>query len=161
MNNNTLLNLIKQVEPQVVSVLVAKGLVHLSGQDMTLNNCVVNDSFIINEHPLLEEEFLLSLKNRYPKEGNCSISTLKDRMKDFVKRTRLENITKDEVSYALDNWLQQYSPPYSGKLINFLFLIKDRNTYTSRLEDIIVRYREDLVVTESSKPQVYNDIDDI
>lgn len=150
MNNEVLGKLAKLVEKQVCAALIANGYCKLieNSDNLLFENLIVNDQISkklgLNINSFYEDpEFLKELLNIFPSgKYSCSQNILKSRIKTFMRKTTITDITSDEILTAARTWIDRNVTPYHGHIINFIFKY-DNKVYTSRLETIVEELRHD------------------
>lgn len=158
MSDKEIIKLVKLVEETVVAALVIKGYVTIKeGDEFLFKNIDIPletmDKLGIVGNDLLNDEFLDTLLDMFPKYYVISKKEFRTRVHEFLKRTNVENITQQEVIDAVREHCAAYSSPkYAGKITNFFYLYENK-TYTSKLENIIIKNRE--IVEDLEYSEVY------
>lgn len=154
MNDEVIGKLSKLVESRVCAALIASGYATLEDNDNELlfDNLIINKDIVkrigINSTNFYDNtEFLKEMINTFPSgEYRCSVNVLRSRIRSFMKKTSITDITEDEMLTAARTWITRRETPYHGHIINFIFKY-DNKVFTSRLETIVNELRDDKLNT--------------
>lgn len=149
MNDDVIAKLAKLVEEKVCVSLIAHGYATIDTDDKyTFDNLHINKDIAkklnINVNHFYEDpEFLKEMIQIFPAgEYRCSANVLKTRIRSFMKKTSIPDITGDEMLTAARTWVSRKDTPFHGHMINFIFKY-DNKVFTSRLESVVLELRHD------------------
>lgn len=154
MNDEVIGKLAKLVEQQVCAALIANNYARLEETDDNLlfDNLIISDAVAkklnINVNNFYDDqEFLKELLSIFPSgKFSCSPAVLKARIRGFMRKTSITDITPDEMLTAARTWITRHETPYHGNIVNFIFKYEDK-VYTSRLETVVEELRHDKLNT--------------
>lgn len=154
MNDEVIVKLSKLVESRVCAALIASGYATLDDADdkLLFDNLIISKDVVkqlgINSTSFYDNtEFLKELINTFPAgEYRCSVNVMRSRLRSFMKKTSIPDITEDEILTAARTWITRRETPYHGHIINFIFKY-DNKVFTSRLETIVNELRDDKLNT--------------
>jgi len=154
MNDEVIAKLAKLVEERVCAALVASNYATVESFDdkLLFDNLIINKDVAkrlnINANQFYENsDFLKEMLNTFPAgEFRCSPNVLKSRIRSFMKKTSIPDITEDEMITAARTWVSRKNTPYHGHIVNFIFKY-DNKAFTSRLETVVQELRHDKLNT--------------
>jgi len=107
------IKLLRHVESQVVSILIAHGLVKSEKKkfsDMRLTQ--KGKSVAGRDDPYITDEWLKEYRLTWPSKQRSNIKVLREKISDFIYEN---GYTLDEIEQATKKYLKDYKPPYCGK----------------------------------------------
>lgn len=138
MNKEVKEYLIKHIEPSVIALLILNDLGKLIDPKggNTFENFEPKEGIvkkIVGNKAQFSPEFLRELISIFPAGSGCSEEDLLSRLRSWLNKTSLQNITESHILEAAKFHMNKYDPPYHGQLLYFIYKM-DGSIYKSRLD---------------------------
>ena len=141
-----IINAIKLIEPQVIGLLKANGLIRPGSK--TLHNAQLTEKAhkqLNMKEPIITDNTLAQWRNKWPTGKKGTKDVVRKKMSRFIAD---HDVTMEDINRATDHWLSEHEDPYCGNANNFFYVLRG-DSEISRCEESLQMLKDMNVETES------------
>lgn len=142
--------LIQLIEPQIIGILITKGLITTLSKNFSDMELTVEGKARTGESDeLISNEWIEKWRDLWPVSHKGNKEVIRSKLNRFLLN---HDYTIDDILEATQIHLNKNSPPYCGNA-NYFFYKKDKKEEISRCLEILEETHNDMFITKS-KPFV-------